>query len=63
MGVRLVCLNDPKSYAGRGIALGRFNLAGLVEGEMADKGPSLVLQVGYFTLQNWANHPILRENC
>ena len=52
MVVRLVCLNDPKSYAGRGIARGRFNLAGLVEGEMPDKGPSLVLQVGDFTLQN-----------
>ena len=44
--VRLMCLDDPKSYAGGGITPGMFNCARLVEGKIPDKEQTLVLQVG-----------------
>lgn len=42
--MKLVCLDDPNSYAGGGVAPGRFNHAGVVKGEKPDKGQPL--QVG-----------------
>ena len=58
--VRRMCLDDPKSYAGRGSTPGRFNCARLVEGEMPDKGQTLVLQVGGLV---WGQSPHLVKNC
>ena len=48
--VELVCLSDPKSYAGGDSVPGGCNRTGLVEGQRPDKGQRLALQVGGWAL-------------
>ena len=40
----LVCLRDPANSAGRGLASGRCNQAGKINGERPDKGQPFVVK-------------------